>query len=402
MDLRRGRRILLFLVFVCIASGAFADNTYHQKETDDYVTLGDLTVEPGKDEVYKLKVNLKGTQIYTGFEMDIELPSGLEPVMEEDDNGKMSPKVRLWKGTGTIFPFFEDEDEGIKDFSHTLAASYGVIGKNILRMACLSVKGKDFTATSGTLVTIYCKASPYLKPGKNDVRITECHFTANEKVTVDGKETTRIQQYNCKDRTETITALAHSTATINVSATNNWGSCVVPFDIPELPSGLEAYTVTDRESGVAYLKPQTSILAYTPVLLYAENGFSGTFSGDVDETKYKEVAQQDIIYGAIVPQTKNDGFVLQNLGEGVKLYAMSGQTFEIPAGKCWVKPTFTNGPQYMEMVIDDGTTDIGSAECSNGAAQHEPVFYSLDGKRVENPLPGNIYIVDGQKVLKLK
>ena len=400
MDLRRGRRILLFLVFVCIASGAFADNTYHQKETDDYVTLGNLTVEPGKDEVYQLTVNLKGTQIYTAFEMDIELPSGLEPVMVKDSKGVMRPKVWLWMGENTVFSLIEGPGYNIP--SHTLIASYGAVGKNILRMSCYSGTVENFTATSGTLVTIYCKASPYLKPGKNDVRITECHFTANEKVTVDGKETTCIQQYNCKDRTETITAKAHSTATISVSATNKWGSCVVPFDIPELPSGLKAYTVTDRESGIAYLKPQTSILAYTPVLLYAEKGFSGTFSGDVDETKYKEVAQQDIIYGAIVPQTKNDGFVLQNLGEGVKLYAMSGQTFEIPAGKCWVKPTITNGPKSMEMVIDDGTTGIGSAECSNGAAQHEPVFYSLDGKRVENPLPGNIYIVDGQKVLKLK
>ena len=401
MDLRLRRRILLFLTLVCSAAGAFADNTYHQKETDDYVTLGELTVEPGKDEVYRLRVNLNGTQIYTAFEMDIELPSGLEPVMEKDSKGDMRPKVRLWKGTGTIFPFFEDEDEGIKDFSHTLAASYGVIGKNILRMACLSLRGEDLTAKTGTLVTIYCKASPYLKPGVDDVHITKCHLTTNEKVLIDGNEM-RGQQYNCKDRTETIKALAHSTATISVSAKNQWGSCVVPFDIPELPSGLEAYTVTDRESGIAYLKPQTSILAYTPVLLYAKNGFSGTYSGDVDETKYKEVAQQDIIYGAIVPQTKDNGFVLQNLGEGVKLYAMSGQTFEIPAGKCWVEPTFINGPQCMEMVIDDGTTGIGSAECSNGAAQHEPVFYSLDGKRVENPLPGNIYIVDGQKVLKLK
>lgn len=399
MDLRRGRRILLFLVFVCIASGAFADNTYHQKETDDYVTLGDLTVEPGSSEEYELTVNLNGTQIYTAFEMDIELPSGLEPVMEEDDDGKMSPKVWLWMGENTIFPY--TKRSGNKIFSHDLAVSYGAVGKNILRMACLSVKGKDFTATSGTLVTIYCKASPYLKPGVDDVHITKCHFTTNEKVLIDGKEM-RGQQYNCKDRTETIKALAKSTATISVSAKNKWGSCVVPFDIPKLPSGLEAYTVTDRESGIAYLKQQTSILAYTPVLLYAENGFSGTFSGAVDETKYKEVAQQDIIYGAIVPQTKDDGFVLQNLGKGVKLYAMSGQTFEIPAGKCWVKPTIYNGAKCMEMVIDDGTTGIGSAECSNGAAQHEPVFYSLDGKRVENPLPGNIYIVDGQKVLKLK
>lgn len=401
MDLRLRRRILLFLTLVCSAAGAFADNTYHQKETDDYVTLGDLTVEPGKNEVYKLKVNLNGTQIYTAFEMDIKLPSGLEPVMEKDSKGDMRPKVRLWKGTGTIFPFFEDEDEGIKDFSHSVIASYGAVDKNILRMACYSISGEDFTAKSGTLVTIYCKASPYLKLGKNDVHITKCHFITNEKVIIDGKEM-RGQQYNCKDRTEKITALAHSTATINVSAKNQWGSCVVPFDIPVLPSGLEAYTVTDRQSGIAYLKQQTSILAYTPVLLYAENGFSGTFSGDVDETKYKEVAQQDIIYGAIVPQTKDNGFVLQNLGEGVKLYAMSGQTFEIPAGKCWVMPTFSNGAKYMEMVIDDGTTGIGSAECSNGAVQHEPVYYSLDGKRVENPLPGKIYIVDGQKVLKLK
>lgn len=400
MDLRLRRRILLFLTIVCSAAGALADNTYHQKETDDYVTLGDLTVEPGSNEEYQLTVNLNGTQIYTAFEMDIELPSGLEPVMVKDSKGVMRPKVWLWMGENTVFSLIEGPGYNIP--SHTLVASYGAVGKNILRMSCYSGTVENFTATSGTLVTIYCKASPYLKPGKNDVRITECHFTANEKVTVDGKETTRIQQYNCKDRTEKITAKAHSTATINVSAKNQWGSCVVPFDIPKLPSGLEAYTVTDRQSGIAYLKQQTSILAYTPVLLYAENGFSGTFSGDVDETKYKEVAQQDIIYGAIVPQTKDNGFVLQNLGEGVKLYAMSGQPFEIPAGKCWVMPTFSNGAKYMEMVIDDGTTGIGSAECSNGAAQHEPVYYSLDGKRVENPLPGKIYIVDGQKVLKLK
>ena len=399
MDLRLRRRILLFLTLVCSAAGAFADNTYHQKETDDYVTLGDLTVEPGKDEVYQLTVNLHGTQIYTAFEMDIKLPSGLEPVMVKDSKGDMRPKVWLWMGENTVFSLIEGPGYNIP--SHTLIASYGAVGKNILRMSCYSGTVENFTATSGTLVTIYCKASPYLKPGKNDVHITKCHFITNEKVLIDGKEM-RGQQYNCKDRTETITALAHSTATINVSAKNQWGSCVVPFDIPELPSGLEAYTVTDRESGVAYLKPQTSIQAYTPVLLYAENGFSGTYSGDIDETKYKEVAQQDIIYGAIVPQTKDNGFVLQNLGEGVKLYAMSGQPFEIPAGKCWVEPTFTNGPQCMEMVIDDGTTGIDSAECSNGAAQHEPVFYSLDGKRVENPLPGKIYIVDGQKVLKLK
>lgn len=356
-------------------------------------------MEPGKDEVYQLKVNLTGTQIYTAFEMDIKLPSGLEPVMVKDSKGDMRPKVWLWMGENTVFSLIEGPGYNIP--SHTLIASYGAVGKNILRMSCYSGTVENFTATSGTLVTIYCKASPYLKPGVNDVHITKCHFITNEKVIIDGKEM-RGQQYNCKDRTETINALAKSTATINVSAKNQWGSCVVPFDIPVLPSGLEAYTVTDRESGVAYLKQQTSILAYTPVLLYAENGFSGTFSGDVDETKYKEVAQQDIIYGAIVPQTKNNGFVLQNLGEGVKLYAMSGQTFEIPAGKCWVEPTFSNGAKYMEMVIDDGTMGIGSAECSNGAAQQEPVYFSLDGKRVENPLSGKIYIVDGQKVLKLK
>lgn len=60
MDLRLRRRILLFLTLVCSAAGAFADSTYHQKETDDYVTLGDLTVEPGSGEEYELTVNLNG------------------------------------------------------------------------------------------------------------------------------------------------------------------------------------------------------------------------------------------------------------------------------------------------------------------------------------------------------
>ena len=110
MDLRLRRRILLFLTLVCSAAGAFADNTYHQKETDDYVTLGDLTVEPGSNEEYQLTVNLNGTQIYTAFEMDIELPSGLEPVMVKDSKGVMRPKVWLWMGENTVFFLLKVQD----------------------------------------------------------------------------------------------------------------------------------------------------------------------------------------------------------------------------------------------------------------------------------------------------
>ncbi len=391
------KRVILFIAFVGVMLGAYADEEkYYPKETDDYITINDVTVVPGSDATYKARLNLVGTQIYTAFEMDLELPSGLEPEM--DKNGK--PKVSLWMGTNTIYPYTEDEDSGNKVFSHTLAKSYGAIGPNIIRMSCISLNGEELTAKEGTLVTITLKTTTYLKPGDVQIKVTNLHFMTNEEIWVNDKQNNG-QQYNCKDQTLTVHAKGESRATVAVSAKNKYSTCVLPFDVNVLPNGLHAYTVTERSADAryAYLKEAKSIKAFTPYILYAENGFTGDFSGTVDESLYQEEVVEGILHGTLVPRSVDDGFILQNQGEGVKLYAMQGKEFLIPAGKCWVLPKINNGQEVksLDMRMDDAT-GVGPV-----AQEVEPrVLYSLDGKRVRHPQRGHIYIMSGKKVIMLK
>lgn len=391
------KRLFLFIAFVGAMLGAYADKEeYHPKETDDYITINDVTVVPGSADTYKVQISLVGTKIYTAYEMDLDLPSGLEPVLDKDG----TPKVSLWKGSNTIYPYTEDEDSGNKDFTHILAKSYGAVGPNVIRMSCISLSAQELTATKGILVTITLKATPYLKPGDVQIKVTNLHFITNEEIWVKGEQYNG-QQYNCKDQTLTVHVKGESRATVAVSAKNKYSTCVLPFDVDELPAGLQAYTVTERstDNRYAYLKEAKTMRAFTPYILYAENGFTGEFGGTVDENLYQEQVVEGILHGTLVPCSVDDGFILQNQGEGVKLYAMQGKEFLIPAGKCWVLPKINNGTEVksIDMRLDDAT-GVESA-----VQEYEPdAFYSLEGKRVCHPQRGHIYIMSGKKVLMLK
>ena len=92
------KRVLLLLSFIGMMLGAHANEEhekYHSKETDDYITINDVTVVPGSNEKYELRISLEGSKIYTAYEMDIEFPAGLEVVVDED-----GPCVMLWEDEG--------------------------------------------------------------------------------------------------------------------------------------------------------------------------------------------------------------------------------------------------------------------------------------------------------------
>lgn len=397
------KKLLLFIAFLGVFGGAWADGVTSgtHEDTDDHVTIEDLTVVPGSTDTYKMRVRLEGSQIYTAFEMDLGLPSGLEPEMKKVKDDELVPNVTIWKGDGIIFPYTIDDESGDRTFSHTVAQSFGKAGKNVLRISCYSSINEELTAKSGRVLTIVLKATPYLKPGRDEIKITKCHLITNEEVLVDGK-TMKGKQYDCKDRTEYVNVEPHSTATISVSAKNQWTTCIVPFDIPQLPNGLQAYSLGERDAADKHyvvLKPETAIEAYTPYFLYSENGFSSEFSGDVDESKYKEVVQKGEMWGAIVPQSVDNGFVLQNLGDGAKLYSMNSE-FVIPAGKCWFFYRTGDDAKSLDLKIED-PAGIKGVETIVGGNSSEPV-YTLSGIRVSNPQPGQVYIKGGRKVLRIK
>lgn len=369
------RAWLLSLLCLLVGGRAVANESQHPQPTNDYITVNDVTLVPGCTDTYQVEISLVGSQIYTAFQMDIEFPPGVEPVLMRDVYVKP----------------FNTDDNDLCSSSHTIGVSYGVVKERTLRMSCFSAQNSPFYGKSGKLLYFKVKASPYLKPGDVVLKVTNLDFTTKE----------NSQKYSCKDQTLTLHATAESTVTLSVSGSSHYGTCVLPFAVSPLPDGVKAYSAKglDETGQLVVLSEVTQLAAYTPYILYSASGYSGSLSGSVDANKYGEVVSDGLLRGAIAPQKKSAGYVLQDLGEGAKFYAMDGVEFLIPEGKCWLEMSAAqaSAPQYG---IQIGATTAITAPTTSVSAHGK--IYTLDGKRVKTMQPGGIYVVNGKKVLKIK
>ena len=366
-----------------LLSGVYAMAS--ETTTDHFVVSCDEVLLPGNDgdEPYVcVNVSLDGANIYTLYQMDIQFPEGVVPyeedgeywvIMDEDDG---------------IYPY--TKKAGKKTFTHSLLCNFGTIDskERCLRISCMSSQNDEFKATSGSLFYMYIKASAFAKPGNLVLKFSGQAF--GKKVDSD------IVKYVPEDMTdETVQISTTSKVALNVSSANKWGTCVVPFDAA-LPAGVKAYTANEivNDGASALLKEAESLKAYTPYVLYAENGYKGTITGTVNPADYVEVAENGLLKGAVVGQSKSDGYVLQNLNSEVGFYKMNGQEFSIPEGKCWLEPA-TGAKDVIEFVFDNptGIEEMPGAECK---VQGE--VYSLSGVRVNEGYKG-IVIENGKKVI---
>ena len=187
-------------------------------------------------------------------------------------------------------------------------------------------------------------------------------------------------------------------ANVNISEENMWSTCVLAFDA-ELPEGVRAFISMGMDENSVLLEEVTTLEAYKPYVLYAQNGYEGTLSGVVDLTAYQETVTDGVLSGAIVKQEASSGYILQNQGQGSKFYNMNGQTFTIPAGKCWLS-AFDAGASSVTMRFTGGVTGIEGVYMERPTGvEGADMLYDLEGRRVENPLPGRVYIKGGKKVM---
>lgn len=374
------RAWLLSLLCLLVGGRAVANEPQFPKPTDDNITVNDVTLVPGSTDTYQVEISLVGSQIYTAYQMDILFPPGVDVVVDED-----GPYVDLWDGDGCIYPYVR------KKLVHSLSSSYGVISSKLLRISCRGDMNKELTAIKGKLLYFLVKVSPYLKPGDVVLKVTNLDFITKE----------NAQKYHCKDQTLTLHAKAESTVNLSVSGSSHYGTCVLPFAVSPLPDGVKAYSAKglDDTGKLVVLNEVTQLAAYTPYILYSATGYTGSLKGTVDASQYGEVVSDGLLHGAIAPQKCKDGYVLQDLGEGAKFYAMDGVEFLIPEGKCWLEmPTAqASAPQYG---IQIGTTTAITAPTTSVSAHGK--IYTLDGKEVKTMQPGSIYVVNGKKVLKIK
>lgn len=372
------KKILTLGLLLFMGVNMFADEPL---STTDCFTISDVELAPG-GAAAKITVSLSGSATYyTAYNMDIHLPVGIDVALKPTTN-----KADVSMKKPSLYPYTEEEedDETVKVYTHSLQMTYGVVGERVLRVACYSNINENFTATSGALFTINLKALPCAKPGAATITIDGAKL-----VTSDGTG------YKVADKNYTnVTVGTTSTVPFTISEANKYSTCVLPFDAT-LPSGVKAYICKSYAEGFVSLKEASALSAYTPYLVYSEAGYSGSLSGTVDPSKYVEVANKGLLYGAIVPQQKNAGYVLQNLTDGVKFYNMNGATFSIPSGKCWLE--IPSDVKSVGFNFDDPTS-IRSISC----AINNTLVYDLQGKRVQMMEPGKIYIINNQKYLKIK
>ena len=338
---------------------------------EERLYMDEAVLTPGDTEPMLLTIGIENCahEDYTAFQFNIELPEGLE--LAYDKRGR----ARVATNTG---------DESLLD-DHTIATK---IDGNLIKLRCYSSNNYTLWGTTGALIDIYVVPTAYLKPGDVTIRLHEVLF-ARANATA-GYEADLLELTGA-------TAEASSTLDLKVSAASKFSTAILPFDVAEIPEGLEAYSCSSTNGENLVLGKQQSMTAYTPYILYAANGFDGTLSGNVDASKYPAAGTvtEGYLTGAVTAKSIGSGnghYVMQNKGDGPMFYRIDDAEFAIPAGKCWL--TIPAGMQNAVSFRLDGTTDIGEVKGENVNVE----TYDLQGRKIENPTKG-LYIIDGNKTI---
>lgn len=337
---------------------------------------------------------------YTGYQLDIILPEGVDVLLKNeeyaslrDDDG-VYPSFRPIKNQDEVDE--EDAEPIYGDPQYTHSVQSNIVtredGDRALRIGCMSTRSEVFTKLSGSLFRVYFQASTFAKPQSDALTIKDAAFITSQAVKFNSPEVSGVD----------IQASAY--ASINISSANKWSTCILPFDYT--PSGFTAYnaseTSTDNDITYVNLTVASTMEAYKPYIVYAEAGFSNTLSGTVNPANYPDdqngLVENGLLKGTIVPTSINSGYVLQNQGDGAMFYNVNNRTFSIPAGKCWMElPTLSNAPSRIVMTTNEATAlENVSVEAASSA------IYTVTGQLVSEPIPGNIYILKGKKVLIVK
>lgn len=361
--------LCFFAMILCAKAGV---------PTTDYLYATGLQY----DEEYKLyyfDVNIEGENYYTAYGIDIQLPQGMEVV--DDEYGIFVEMIK------DIYPTYGRN----KEYTHSVSPAFPYPDDHShLRVGCISNQEQKLLDTKGTLFRVYVTIDDSKVPAW-PVGAIKCY---DVELTVDK------DHYYDAPVSETIVPVytGATTLPLKVSSAAKWSTCILPF-AAEIPTGVTAYTCSNHDEEYIYLEKAESFEAYTPYILYAENGYEGNISGIVDATipdnAKTGVVSDGYLNGAIVPQTATEGYVLQNHEGNVNFYAIAeNDAFAIPAGKCWMSPISETKSNVLNFRTDDMTEGI-----NNITIPVSSLSFDLNGRQLM--MDKGVVIKNGKKTLSL-
>lgn len=348
-------------------------------DTTDKLVLNRLTLNPGGDTGW-LTVSVNGSSLYTGFEMDIQLPHDVSICYDDLSN----PIVELALSAPTIFPSTTDAESGEQLFSHSMACSYNAIGQDLVRVSCISIASESLKAVSGRLLNIKVKVGPYARPGVYEWSVTDATLI-----------TTAGGQVKPTSAPASITVSTNGTVPVSISDVNKFSTCILPFGVGSLPSGLHAYKSVTIENDSLYLLDSKTMAAYTPYILFAPDGVNATLQGQIDTAQYVSSATDGYLVGVLQDTSISEGFILQNHGQGVGFYMVAPYTFGLPAGKCYLQLDESMSSVALRITQSENAIE----QLENEATK--PQIFDLQGRSLVIPLQGVVNLMGGKKVIVL-
>lgn len=364
------RQVLLLCSFLTCALPLMA-----QEEGAERVYIKEGTMfSPGRNETQYFTVWIENAaDAYVAYQVALTLPDGV--TLATYDN---APDVYI--ANKEMYP--KDNRNG--NLYHGLTTK--VVGKQV-NIICTAMSGnREFLNRSGELFSVGVNVSPYLKNGDVVISLKEVKLSNSK-----GTGPTYTEFTSTPFETE-----SESSVTLNISATNQYSTCMFPFDVNPIPEGLTIYSCDATDGELLILEAQSEIKAFTPYIAYAPNGFNETFTGLLNEAAHQEIATAGFLtgtaYGTEVDNSAAN-YVLQNQGEGPMFYKVGKTPFHIPGGKCWLSvPATLQGMPRFHFGNATGIENVNHTPDTDN-------IYDLHGRRTTTPKDG-IYIIGNKKVAR--
>lgn len=179
---------------------------------------------------------------------------------------------------------------------------------------------------------------------------------------------------------------------LHQSGDNYWATINVPFGIT-LPEGTEAYVGKVEDDNFMLTSIGQEVPAGTPVILC---GDSESITAQITDNAQPSTADNDLSGIYLADTDANDGIL--TLGEHNGQIGFYKSAFALGANKAYLNAPVAAGSNGFKIVFDDSDlTGIGTATAD--AEADNAALYDLYGRKVTNPVKGNLYIKNG-KVIK--
>ena len=187
--------------------------------------------------------------------------------------------------------------------------------------------------------------------------------------------------------------------TLNAGGDGNYyATLYLPFDVTI--AGATAYTLTDNGTYLSATEVvDNKVPAGTPVLL---KGDAATATATINSGDAFASIDRGSLQGTYVDLNVSDindkAYFLGKVGSDVGFYHWEGTT--LGANKAYLPASGGSGSNGFKLIFaeDDDVTAVapvnGQSSMVNGQS-----YYDLQGRKVKNPQKGNIYILNGKKVL---